>query len=988
MNRLWICIFLFISWTCFNPAVFAGQPLFPWPPSNPFGLSPFWTWKQIETEHFKITYPEELDAITQRAAHLYEQNHALLSPVFQWQPRYKVQVVIADHQDLANGLTSAVGRLGMVLWVSPPGFEQGIAYYDDWLKQLIIHEYSHFLNMDTTSGLFDRLRPLFLDLVLPNSFWPPWMLEGLAVYMETRFTQKGRGRSPYYEAILRSAVEEGSLDTPAFITLDKVNGTNPYFPHGDTRYQFGYHLMNEIAQKHEETLGTLSYESSSGFPTLINTHLYDIQKRDWYTAWQEWTLKTQDRMKNQLSTLHSLPQNPIHWVTQKSHDESHEITGVAFSPDGQWMAYTAVSNEKRQGLYLKNRRTQEIQRLSDKRYGAALKFTPDSQTLIYSEINQLDQFSLRTDLKAYSLKTQRIQFLSHALRAKDPDVSPDGKRVVFTQILPATARIVQAELLSDEASQTFELGALMPLYSPQPYSSVAFPKFSADGKKIYFTEHPNGTPQENLVELDLSTLEHHVLIADGHYNQFPCIHPLSGDVYFVSDLTGVQNLYRYRGASLKPKLITHVTTGLQLPSFDPEGNLYASLLSTSGWDLVQIDPLPGGEKDVDPEKITLSPPPAPPLRAEASPAPPRMTYPSHAYSALGSLRPRAILPLLNLDDSGITLGAQTAGFDAIDLHRYDFSAAYSSRLRVGNISGTYSNRSLGALLSLNGGSSTTVTRSSPSEVLYSRQIQLKASASYLIERTYHQWQPFTSVNFERTFDYKFLTSSGESSLRKTRPFYPSIDLGVQFSNLETSRLAISSEGGQASQLAVRYYALPQLPSWKVFFDTTRYIRLKEHVILSPELKATWVSQFNSIYPFANAVTLGRSAEQILGSFSGDSLGQLSIRGYPGEAFYSQFSLIPSLQLNFPISRVFRGWGTNLAFLDNLSGFTFFDAAILKQDTTRPARFLPSWGGGLQLSTELLFLPVTFSAEFHRGLNLQFKGKSDFFIQVMATGLNF
>ena len=63
-----------------------------------------------------------------------------------------------------------------------------------------------------------------------NSVWPAWMLEGLAVYMETNFTTAGRGRSTYYETMARGAVEAGVLNSSEYMTLDMINGTNPYFP--------------------------------------------------------------------------------------------------------------------------------------------------------------------------------------------------------------------------------------------------------------------------------------------------------------------------------------------------------------------------------------------------------------------------------------------------------------------------------------------------------------------------------------------------------------------------------------------------------------------------------------------------------------------------------------------------------------------------------------------------------------------------------------
>ena len=161
------------------------------------GLSPFWDWKVIETDHFRITFPSELANTAQKAARHLEEANAVLSKRLYWESSRKVPILLIDNQDSANGLTSPTERFGIALYVTPPDNWMSTAYYDDWLRLLCFHEYTHFLNMDATRGLWSAGRYLFGDVLLPNSAWPSWMLEGLAVYMETRYTHAGRGRSPF-----------------------------------------------------------------------------------------------------------------------------------------------------------------------------------------------------------------------------------------------------------------------------------------------------------------------------------------------------------------------------------------------------------------------------------------------------------------------------------------------------------------------------------------------------------------------------------------------------------------------------------------------------------------------------------------------------------------------------------------------------------------------------------------------------------------------
>src|SRR5689334_17829324 len=77
---------------------------------NPFsaadqnGLSPFWDWQMIETDHFRLIFPKELETVAKKAANYCEEANQLLFPILQWQPHYKAQILLIDNQDSANGL--------------------------------------------------------------------------------------------------------------------------------------------------------------------------------------------------------------------------------------------------------------------------------------------------------------------------------------------------------------------------------------------------------------------------------------------------------------------------------------------------------------------------------------------------------------------------------------------------------------------------------------------------------------------------------------------------------------------------------------------------------------------------------------------------------------------------------------------------------------------------------------------------------------------
>jgi hypothetical protein len=113
---------------------------------------------------------------------------------------------------------------------------------------------------------------------------------------------------------------------------------------------------------------------------------------------------------------------------------------------------------------------------------------------------------------------------------------------------------------------------------------------------------------------------------------------------------------------------------------------------------------------------------------------------------------------------------------------------------------------------------------------------------------------------------------------------------------------------------------------------------------------------------------------------------VSVRGYPGQVVLATQAVKPALDLRVPISRIFRGHGTNRIFLDNFYGLAFAETSWV----SGPAGgvVLPSAGLGLRLSTEFFYLPVTLSTEYHYGFNLLTGGGSDLFFQFLVSGMSF
>ena len=128
---------------------------------------------------------------------------------------------------------------------APPGSLDELNDFDDYLKLLITHEFTHVVHLDTILG-FARLYNFLLGkLYAPNLSQPNWFVEGLAVLMETRQTTGGRLRSTIFDMELRVPFLEGRM-----LGLDAVSNGPLVFPQGTAAYLYGSSILKYVEDRY------------------------------------------------------------------------------------------------------------------------------------------------------------------------------------------------------------------------------------------------------------------------------------------------------------------------------------------------------------------------------------------------------------------------------------------------------------------------------------------------------------------------------------------------------------------------------------------------------------------------------------------------------------------------------------------------------------------------------------------------------------------
>src|SRR5579871_100139 len=213
------------------------------PPAPP---PPHGTWFTLKTPHFNIHFYGEEAAFAQKVAHFAERAYRLNTRYLNWRPTPPVNVILTDVFDDANGSASSIPFTFISAYGVPPDSLDELNDFDDYVKLLITHEFTHVVHLDTMlSPCALVVNALLGRTYAPNLAQPIWFIEGMAVLLESRETTAGRLRSSFYDMLLRVPYLEQRL-----FGFDQISSIPKAYPQGTAAYLYGSNLLRYIEDRY------------------------------------------------------------------------------------------------------------------------------------------------------------------------------------------------------------------------------------------------------------------------------------------------------------------------------------------------------------------------------------------------------------------------------------------------------------------------------------------------------------------------------------------------------------------------------------------------------------------------------------------------------------------------------------------------------------------------------------------------------------------
>lgn len=266
-------------------------------------------WKKIDTDHYEITFPKELEQDGKRVADTLEKVYVPLSKTLKTAPT-KITILLFNQSTASNAMVTLAPRRSE--WYTTPPSTARTFGSVEWLQTLAIHEIRHVVQMDAAKRGFTKVAYVMLGEIgwalTSNLALPFWVWEGDAVGLETALSQSGRGRLPDFDRAIRTILMSGENYNYQKAYLGSYKDFYP------NHYHLGYLLSTYIKNKYgmEAWEKIFRYAARKSYnPFALDNALLKVVGRGVEVIYQECMDELKIKWKNQLEAIHPTDNEPV-----------------------------------------------------------------------------------------------------------------------------------------------------------------------------------------------------------------------------------------------------------------------------------------------------------------------------------------------------------------------------------------------------------------------------------------------------------------------------------------------------------------------------------------------------------------------------------------------------------------------------------------------------------------------------------------------------
>lgn len=480
-------------------------------------------WNQINTENFRLIFPQEYNKSAPTLANQIEQYLKFSGNALEEKPK-KINIILQQNHILQNGFVQLAPR--KTEFFSTPS---GVADNQEWLPNLALHELQHVTQLDKLTGKIRRPFGELLAMALFGINLPSWYYEGDATLHETLFSNGGRGRLSSWDMELRTNILSG-----------KQYNFNKYI-HGSFKdivpsyYTIGYFMNSEMHEK-DPKINSKIYEEMNG--KLLRPFNFQRALKKYYgtkaSGIFDKTIANLSQKWNETNTS-NLP-NPI------TFDDKYPTDYLLPQVENSTI-FTLQRNNQRTARIVKFDQTSAQEYKEVVKLGAQIMpyFHLKKHLITWDEYRKDARFSKQTYnvINVFDTHTNTQKTITKNSRYYTPVLSDDLKTIACIEVnLNNESSIALLDVTSGEKIDSIPMPIGM--HIQQPY-------FNDQSTKIVaIAVNAKGT---NLIEIDLQTKEITELLTWSNLQLERPIYAES-NIIFKANQDGKDNIYILKSGKL------------------------------------------------------------------------------------------------------------------------------------------------------------------------------------------------------------------------------------------------------------------------------------------------------------------------------------------------------------------------------------------------------------------------------------------------------
>ena len=898
-------------------------------------------WGAIRTEHFVLHFHEATEPLADDTAAMLEDAHDFVVERFGWGPRGRTHVVLEDPTDGANGLANTVPWNVIRLYAVSPTEFSSLGFHDNWMWNLVVHEYVHVVHLSRVGGIPAALNRLTNGEMRPNQAVPRWFTEGLATWFESEASDTGRIHHALFDAYLNGAIIDRE-----FPSLGALSGDPLEFPYATGWYLYGSRFVEHVIERHGLDV-VVEFIDVSG-RQLVPYRINEIARRTIGEGFVEmWPAFRAETAGNAWAT-HVAARATRPPATRGLTEGGHRSEHLAVHPSGL-PAWIQNDGRGEPMLVVPDRVSLPLESTG------AFDFL-DERTAIISSAHPVAAGYTRRDLFALDLVDATMTPITWGARADQPAVSPTRTQVAFSVAIEGRRELRVLDLASGEIATALEV---------ERWEQASSPAW-LDEERLVFSYLRPGDGRE-LAMLELSSGEVTMLTTDGASVVTPFVS--DGFVYFATDRDGLFDIHRLETSSGEVVRVTTTSTAAYNPVVASVGgnpSLVFSEVGGRGFDIVatSLDSLQSHD-----------------ARSTRPPRDPRI-FDAPQLSRRGGPPIRALkVPDLTLA-LGVSGETQAMGFglstEDVGANTLALTFEYASEFGqpVGALDFTNHRLPVSVSLSVSRGlvrRDDRLRAGSRFRPYTEEQFQGAVGVSALARRigSTHVFSMGYSANWFRFLERPQVEHRPED-LEPLEPDFVrfnALRIAWSWRDIERDRHAFTRNRGSNVQVAFRFRSPvigAEVESGELTASGARYSTLGR-VVLATRVGGG-ISESRDVGRRQFAIGGLAPHDLFLALRESTPSGSFHVRGHLPSARSGNRFLRGQVELRFPLLDIGDGAGTLPVFIERLHGAVFVDGGMASSRNLVAADGIYGFGGELRLASALGYTEATsFRAGVARGL---------------------